>query len=98
MVRSSSGYRAGTRHLMKKGHRESGKIGLSRVLHGYRVNDKVCITIDSAVHKGMPHRRFQGKVGVIRMKRGRSYLVDVPIGNSTKSVLVRPEHLKSVGG
>ena len=97
MARSSSGYRASTRYLLKKDQREAGKIGLSRILHIYKINDKVSIKIDSAVHKGMPHKRFQGKVGVVKMKRGRSYVVDVYIGNSQKTIIVRPEHLKAFG-
>ncbi|MEM4246356.1 MAG: 50S ribosomal protein L21e [Candidatus Bathyarchaeia archaeon] len=94
----SSGYRRKSRQLLKKPRRESGKIGLSRILHEYKTNDKVYVTINPSIHKGMPHRRFQGKVGIIRMKRGRSYLVTVPIGGSQKTVIVRPEHLKPFEG
>ncbi|WP_455364114.1 50S ribosomal protein L21e [[Eubacterium] cellulosolvens] len=97
MVKSSSGYRARSRSLLKKERRESGKIGLSKILHEYKVDEKVYITINSTVHKGMPHRRFQGKVGVIQSKRGRSYIVTVPIGDSQKKIIVRPEHLKPIG-
>jgi large subunit ribosomal protein L21e len=45
------------------------------------------------VHKGMPHRRFHGKIGVIAEKRGRSYVVNVPQGNAIKEIIVRPEHI-----
>jgi large subunit ribosomal protein L21e len=93
LVKKSSGYRSRTRALLRKDLRERGKLGLSRILRSYKLGDKVCLTIDSGMHKGMPHRRFQGKVGVIQGKRGRSYLVSLRIGDKEKSLIVRPEHI-----
>lgn len=52
------------------------------------------VEIDPSVHKGMPHRRYHGKVGVITDKRGRSYVIDITQGNAVKEIIVRPEHLK----
>jgi len=82
-----------TRALFRKDPRERGKTTLSKLLHGYNEGDKIVVTIDSSVQKGMPHRRFHGKVGVIRAKRGRSYVVNVTQGDATKEIIVRPEHL-----
>ena len=93
MVRKSSGYRAGTRSLLRKAPREKGKLGLSRILRPYELGDKVCVKIDSSMHKGMPHKRFQGKIGVIEGKRGRSYLVNLKLGDKDKNLIVRPEHI-----
>ena len=47
-----------------------GKIsrGISYLLINYKVGDKVVINIDPREHNTMPHRRFQGKVGVIDEK------------------------------
>ena len=56
--------------------------------------EKVVVNIDPSVHKGMPHRRFQGKIGVIVNKRGGSYVVNVPQGDALKEVIIRPEHLE----
>jgi large subunit ribosomal protein L21e len=42
----------------------------------------------------MPHRRYHGKIGVIIAKMGRAYKVSVTQGDSTKEIIVRPEHLK----
>ncbi len=44
--------------------------------------------------KGMPHRRYHGKVGVIRGKRGKSYIVEVVVGSKIKKLFIRPEHLR----
>jgi large subunit ribosomal protein L21e len=93
-MRKSKGYRAKTRTLLKKKPREKGKIGLSKILREYASGDKVVIKIDSSVHKGMPHRRYHGRIGVIAEKRGRAYVVNVTQGNTTKQIIVRPEHLE----
>ena len=98
-MRKSKGYRANTRNLLKKNPRERGKIGLSRILHDYQPGEKVVVKMDASVHKGMPHRRYHGKIGVIVDKRGRAYVIDVTQGKSTREIIVGPEHLKPhVGG
>ena len=93
-MRKSKGNRAKTHTLLKKKPREKGKIGLSKILREYASGDKVVIKIDSSVHKGMPHRRYHGRIGVIAEKRGRAYVVNVTQGNATKQIIVRPEHLE----
>jgi large subunit ribosomal protein L21e len=84
--------------LLKKKFREAGKVGLSRLLYDYNINEKVKVIIDPAIHKGMPHRRYHGLVGDILGKRGRSYVIGVPIKGSVKSIIIRPEHLRPLGG
>lgn len=84
------GYRRKTRKLLTA----EGKIGLSRLLYEYKVGQRVIVDIDPSQHKGMPHRRFQGKVGIIKEVRRRSLVLDVPIGGKTKTIMVRLEHVK----
>ena len=98
MGKKSKGFRRKTRSLLRKKPRERGKIGLSRILYEYKPGEKVVIKIDPSVHKGMPHRRFHGNVGVIVGKRGRAYVVNVTQGDAVKQIIVRPEHLKPHGG
>jgi large subunit ribosomal protein L21e len=93
-MRKSKGYRAGTRRLLRKEPRERGKIRISKLLHEYQPGSRIVIKIDSSVQKGMPHRRFHGKIGTVTEKRGRSYVVNVPLGDSVKEIIVRPEHLE----
>jgi len=90
----SKGYRAKTRKLLKRKPRERGKTGLSKILREYTSGEKVVIKIDPSVHKGMPHRRYHGRTGVVVEKKGRAYIVDVTQGDTTKQIIVRPEHLK----
>lgn len=90
----SKGYRAKTRSILRRKPRERGKTGLSKILYDYKPGEKVVVKIDPSVHKGMPHRRYHGKIGVITNKRGRSYVIDVTQGKAVKEIIVRPEHLK----
>jgi len=94
----SRGYRRKTRSLLRKKPRERGKLKLSRILYEYQPGDKVVIKIDPSVHKGMPHRRYHGKIGVIKAKRGRAYEIEVTQGRAVKHLIVLPEHLQLHGG
>ncbi|MEM2123704.1 MAG: 50S ribosomal protein L21e [Candidatus Bathyarchaeia archaeon] len=94
MVRKSKGFRSKTRSLLRKDPRESGKIGLSRLLCNYKTGEKVLIKIDPSIHKGMPHSRYHGLIGTIMEQRGRSYVVNVSMGEREKKLIIRPEHLK----
>lgn len=94
MGRRAKGFRHKTRSLLTKKPRERGKTGLTKILHEYMAGEKVAVKIDPSVHKGMPHRRFQGKIGVIVQKKGRSYVVNVTQGEAEKEIIVRPEHLE----
>jgi len=93
MGRRAKGFRHKSRTLLTRNPRERGKTSLTKILRGYEIGEKVVVKIDPSVHKGMPHRRFHGRVGVIVTKRGRSYVVHVPQGDATKEIIVRPEHL-----
>jgi large subunit ribosomal protein L21e len=85
----SHGYRRRTRSLLKK--RESR--GLSHILTDYTPDQKVVIKIDSTQVKGMPHRRFNGLVGVVKETGRRAVVVDVMVGNKVKTVISRKEHI-----
>jgi len=70
---------------------------LSYLLYDHKVGDKVVIDIDPSEHKGMPHRRFQGKVGVVEKVGRRALTVKVNIGNKEKRVAARLNHVKPLG-
>lgn len=90
------GYRHRTRSLLRRKVRERGKTGLSKILREYAPGDRVLVRINPSIHKGMPHRRFHGKIGVIGERRGRAYVVNVSQGDAVKEIIVRPEHLEPV--
>jgi len=91
--RKAKGYRRKTRYLLKRKPRERGKTGLSKLLREYEADEKVVVKLDPSVHKGMPHRRYHGRIGVIAEKRGKSYVVNVSQGKAIKEIIVRPEHI-----
>ena len=93
MVKKSKGYRSRTRKLLSKKPREAGKIGLSRLLYKYNPDEKVCIKIEPCIHKGMPHRRYQGKIATVVGLRGRSIIIEIG-AKEKKTLIVRPEHLQ----
>ena len=97
-MKKSKGYRRGTRRLLKKVPRERGKPKLGKLLYAYELGSQVIIKIDSSVQKGMPHRRFHGKIGTIMDKRGRGYVVNVAQGDAVKEIIVRSEHLEPYKG
>jgi large subunit ribosomal protein L21e len=90
----SKGYRRKSRSLLRKKVREKGQSGLSRILRTYQPGDRVVVKLDPSVHKGMPHRRFHGKIGIVENTRGQAYVVNVTQGNAVKDIIVRPEHLQ----
>jgi large subunit ribosomal protein L21e len=90
----SKGPKRKSRSILTKRVRERGKLGLSRLLADYEVGEKVIINIDSGIHKGMPHKRYQGKVGTIVEKRGRAYVVEIPQRKTSKLIVSTPEHLR----
>ena len=98
MVRKSRGYRSSTRHIFRKKPRQRGKIGLSRVLQSYKIGDRVVIKVEPSLQKAMPHRRFHGRVGIVKQIRGRSYMIAVASGSKEKQVITRPEHLRLFTG
>ena len=91
-MKPSKGPRSSTRRKLSKNVWE--KFTITPYMHDYKVNDRVIIKIDPFSQKGMPHHRFKGLVGKVREKRGGSFVLDVVIGNATKTVISRPEHLK----
>ena len=78
----------------RKLRRPIRKRGISRYLQEFEVGEKVCIDIDSSEHLGMPLPRFQGRTAEVKGKQGKAYLVEIRDGNSTKTLIVNPVHLK----
>ncbi|KAI1417454.1 ribosomal protein L21e-domain-containing protein [Hypoxylon sp. FL1857] len=61
----AAGLRAGTRYAFSRNFREKGMIRLSTYLQQFKVGDIVDIKANGAVQKGMPHKVYHGKTGVV---------------------------------
>ncbi|TFG19934.1 MAG: 50S ribosomal protein L21e [Promethearchaeota archaeon] len=89
------GYRNKCRKKHRKKVRERGLGSIEKHLIEYKINDKVDIITDPSQHKrGMPHRRYHGRTGIIIGKRGRCYEVKVKLGKSKKLLIIGKEHLR----
>ncbi len=92
-MRKSKGYRSRTRRLLTKPPRRRGMASLGSLLHDYEEGETVSISINPSVHKGMPHRRFHGRMGTILEKRGRAYVVALKDGGLVKKIIALPDHI-----
>jgi len=61
----SFGYRARTRHLFKVDFRKHGVIGLQTYMKCYKVGDYVDVIANSKIQKGMPHKFYHGRTGIV---------------------------------
>ena len=95
-MRRSKGTRQGTRSILTRSKSERGRLNIRRVMHTYAPGDRVAIVLDGGQQRGMPHRRFQGRTGFIQEQQGKAYIVSVKDGNMQKTVIARPEHLRSL--
>jgi len=93
MVRRSKGLRSKSRSVFRKKPRERGLHAITSTLQEFEEGQYVNIKIDPGFHKGQPHKRFHGLTGKVVGKQGESYLVDTKVGNMTKKLVIRPEHL-----
>jgi large subunit ribosomal protein L21e len=89
----STGIQRKSRKVFSKNPREKGMAPLGRLLHEYQNGEKVVIKIDSSVQKGMPHKRYYGKVGIVTEERGRAYVVEITEDTKVKKIITRPEHI-----
>ena len=96
MVKRSKGIRSKSRKILRKKPRERGIHSITRALQQFEKGESVNIVIDSSVHKGMPHIRFQGYTGKVEGKQGKSYLIGINDGKKHKVLIIRSEHLRRV--
>ncbi|KAI9295249.1 60S ribosomal protein L21-A [Neoconidiobolus thromboides FSU 785] len=94
----SFGIRGRTRSMFSRNFREKGVIALSTYLKTYNVGDIVDIVANGAVQKGMPHKYYHGKTGIIYnvTKSAVGIIINKRVGNRymEKRINVRIEHIK----
>ena len=67
------------------------------MLREYSVGDRALIIIDPTQHKALPHRRYHGKVGTVTEVGRRTVILAVKLGNKTKTLITRLDHIKPFG-
>ncbi|PSR80498.1 hypothetical protein EW026_g5482 [Hermanssonia centrifuga] len=94
----SFGYRARTRDMFKRKFGEKGMIKLSTYLIAYRVGDIVDIKANAAQQKGMPHKYYHGRTGIVYnvTPSAVGVIVYKVVGNRyiEKRVNIRVEHIR----
>ncbi len=90
MVKASHGHRRKTRRRLKK----KEILTIRRILQTFKIGEKVVIKPEPSIQKGMPHRRFFGRVGKVIDKRGKAYILEVRDGRSFKQIISLPVHLR----
>ena len=88
---SSHGTRRKSRSILTK---DKTARGISYLLINYDVGDKVIVDVDPAEHNTIPHRRFQGKVGIVEEVGRRTIKVSVMIGEKRKFLCTKLNHIK----
>ena len=92
----SHGFRKKTRSIMTK---DNVVRGLSYLLIDYKVGDKVIVDIDPTEHNTTPHRRFQGKVGIVKEVGRRSLKIVVQISDKKQKILqIKLNHARLLTG
>jgi len=89
----SHGFRHKTRSVMKK----DSPRGVSFLLQKYNEGERALVIIDPRQHKGLPHRRYHGKVGIVKHVGRRAITLDVKLGNKSKTLITRFDHIKPFG-
>jgi large subunit ribosomal protein L21e len=85
------GKRAKSRDLMRQ---RKKRVSVNKRLQEFPVGSMVHIKIDSSIHSGMPHMRYQGKTGEVTGRRGLAYIIKIKLGNKTNELIVNSAHLK----
>ena len=96
MAVRSKGIRSKSRQILRKSPRARGVPPVTHAMRNFEDGTKVAIKIDSAIHKGMPHIRFQGLTGTVVGRQGNAFIIHIMAGNKAKELVVRAEHLKPV--
>jgi len=96
MVQRIGGFRRKTRYKLSKPRRSRGKISVKKFFQSFEKGDKVVLSAEPAVQKGMYFPRFHGKTGIIKKKIGSCYKVLIKDGKKEKIPLIHPIHLKKI--
>jgi large subunit ribosomal protein L21e len=96
-TKKTSGHSHGFRHKSRKVMTKKNPRGVSFLLREYHEGEQALVIIDPRQHKGLPHRRYHGKVGKIINVGRRAVTLHVKLGNKTKTLITRFDHIKPFG-
>jgi len=94
---NSNGPRSNTRDKLRNEPRDSGTSPPQRAVESYEVGETVHLKIDPSVPDGRYHPRFDGQTGEVMGEQGTAYQVEITDGNTSKTLVVKPAHLRRQG-
>jgi ribosomal protein L21E len=94
MPKRKGGFRRGTRQKFGKAAGTHGKISIKYFLQSFEPAERVYLSVEPAVHKGMYLPRFLGRAGIIEKKIGTCYQVRINDMGKEKLLIVHPVHLR----
>ena len=92
--KKSSGPRKRTRRIFKQ--KTDYRPTITKFIQDFPEGQSVVIDQEPSSHRGMPYKRFKGKVGKVIGKRGKAFIIEIREGNKIKKIISRPEHLRVV--
>ena len=81
--------------VRRKKVRSRGKLQLSKYFQELKEGDAIAVVREISIKASFP-KRLQGKTGVIKGKRGKSYITVIKDQNKEKTFLIEPIHLKKI--
>ncbi len=96
MSKRTGSARRKTRYKFQKKSSERGKISIQKYLQTFKEGEKVLLKLEPSIHEGMYFRRYHGKIGVIRKKRGLCYETLIKDNNKEKLLIIHPIHLTKI--
>ena len=96
-TKKSHGRSHGFKHKARAVLTKTAPRGVSFLLREYHKGEQALVIIDPRQHKGLPHRRYHGKVGIVTEVGRRAITLDVKLGNKTKTLITRLDHIKPFG-
>jgi len=96
-TKKTSGRSHGFKHKSRQVMTKDAPRGVSFMMIEYNVGDRALVIIDPRQHKALPHRRYHGKVGIVKEVGRRSVTLDVKLGEKTKTLITRLDHIKPFG-
>ena len=96
-TKKTSGRSHGFKHKSRSVMTKDAPRGVSFLLREYSVGDRALVIIDPTQHKALPHRRYHGKVGTVTEVGRRTVILAVKLGNKTKTLITRLDHIKPFG-
>jgi large subunit ribosomal protein L21e len=94
MAEKSRGSQHGARNKLSAGPRD--KLTVNEQLKEFEEGEKARIHINPQISEGRPHQRFHGRTVEVTGKRGEAFEVEFTDGKISKTIYLKPGHLKKV--